>query len=127
MQVRLAAALVVLGAMALPSASLAQGTDLVSIIAGIGNSSFLDGVFQANDTSSVRVVRLSSFAGASRSAERLHRAESLKASDIAYLQGQLSLNSLARTAIRNSGVTLDQIVSIEVDGHGAAVIYADDL
>jgi hypothetical protein len=127
MKHRLTTALVFLAAMAVPSAGFAEQQSLIGIIAGIGNSDFLSAAHEANDTSSVRVVRLSTFAGASQSAGRLRDALSFKWSDVAYLQGQLSLNPLAQTAIRNSGVTLDQIVSIEMDGHGAAILYADDL
>lgn len=127
MKIRLSAVLVIAGAAGLSSAALAQSVSLTEIIGGIGNSHFLDGAYQADDTSSVRVVRLSTFAGASSSAGQLHEAEYDKANDIRFLQGQLSLNPLARTAIRNSGVTLDQIVYIDVAGDGAAVVYADDL
>jgi hypothetical protein len=46
---------------------------------------------------------------------------------VGYLQGNLVINPLAMSAIRNSGVSLGQIVSIDLAGDGGGVIYADDL
>jgi hypothetical protein len=47
--------------------------------------------------------------------------------DVAYLQGNLIINPLATSVIRNSGVSLEQIVSIDLAGDGGGVIYANDL
>lgn len=107
--------------------TLAQFMDINSIIAEIGGTEFLDDASDVDGASAVRVVRLSSLAGAEQSAGRLANARSLKSRDIDYLQGSLIINPIALTAIRNANVSLDQIVSLTMSGDGAAVLYADDL
>lgn len=51
----------------------------------------------------------------------------IKQRDVAYLQGKLIINPLAMSKIRNSGVSLDQIVAIDLAGDGGGVLYANDL
>jgi hypothetical protein len=125
MKFRFAAALAAAALMASPA--LAQYMDINSIIDGIGSSEFLDDAQAASDAAGLRVVRLSSLAGAEQSAARLYAAIDLKQRDVYYLQGNLIINPMAMSAIRNSGVSLDQIVSLDVAGDGGGVLYANDL
>ena len=125
MKFRFVAAFAAVAMMAAPA--FAQFMDINSIIAGIGSSKFLDDAQQASDAAGLRVVRLSSLAGAEHSAARLYAAIDLKERDVRYLQGNLVINPMAMSAIRNSGVTLDQIVSLDVAGDGGGVLYANDL
>jgi hypothetical protein len=125
MKFRFAAAFAVAALMAAPA--LAQFMDINTIIAGIGSSEFLDDAQDASNAAGLRVVRLSSLAGAEQSASRLYAAIELKERDVRYLQANLVINPMAMSAIRNSGVTLDQIVSLDVAGDGGGVLYANDL
>lgn len=113
--------------MAAPQVALAQFMDINAIISGIGGTEFLRDAARADDASGLRVVRLSTLAGAEQSASRLHEAIDLKERDIRYLQGNLVINPIAMIAIRNSGVSLEQIVSLDVAGDGGGVLYANDL
>lgn len=121
--VALAAAL----AMAAPQFAHAQSMDIVSIIGGLGDSEFLRDASNADDATGLRVVRLSSLAGAEMNADLLAQTLELKQHDVDYLHGNLIINPLAMSVIRNSGVSLDQIVSIDLAGDGGGVIYANDL
>ncbi|MBL8594116.1 MAG: hypothetical protein JNK01_15635 [Devosia sp.] len=127
MKSRFVVALAATLAMAAPQLAHAQSMDIVSIISGIGGSEFLHDAGRANGASGLRVVRLSSLAGAEMNADLLARALQIKERDVAYLQGNLIVNPLAMSVIRNSGVSLGQIVSIDLAGDGGGVIYADDL
>ncbi len=126
MKTRLAA-LFIAATFVVSTPSVAQFMDINSIIAEIGSTEFLDDAADVDGASAVRVVRLSSLAGARQSAGRLANARSLKARNIDYLQGSLIINPIAVTAIRNANVGLDQIVSLSMSGDGAAVLFADDL
>jgi hypothetical protein len=127
MKSRFVAALAATVLMAAPQLAHAQNMDIVQIISGIGGSEFLHDAGRADTASGLRVVRLSSLAGAEMNADLLARALEIKQRDVAYLQGNLITNPLATSVIRNSGVSLDQIVSIDLAGDGGGVIYADDL
>lgn len=127
MKSRFAAALAATLLVATPQLAHAQFMDINTIIAGIGGVEFLHDAGNADDASGLRVVRLSSLAGAEQSAGRLASAIELKERDVRYLQGNLVINPWAMIAIRNSGVSLGQIVSIDMAGDGGGVIYADDL
>lgn len=105
----------------------AQSMDINTILNGIGSSSFLTAASKVHSASSVRVVRMSTLAAAERSAARIKSVVARKARDIDYLRSGLVLNPSAITAIKYSGVSLDQIVSLHMSGDGAAVLYADDV
>lgn len=122
-----AAAFVALLLAAAPSAVLAQFMDINTIVSGIGGSKFLHDAANVDDASSVRVVRLSSLAGAEQSAARVAAVAVQKSRDINYLHGSLIINPVAVFAIRNSGVGLDDIISLTLEGDGGATLYANDL
>lgn len=105
----------------------AQSMDINTILNGIGSSSFLTAASKVHSASSVRVVRMSTLAAAERSAARIKSVVARKARNIDYLRSGLVLNPSAITAIKYSGVSLDQIVSLHMSGDGAAVLYADDV
>jgi len=127
MKSRFVAALAVTLAVAGPQFAHAQNMDIVQIISGIGGSEFLHDAGRADSAAGLRVVRLSSLAGAEMNADLLARSLEIKQRDVGYLQGNLVINPLAMSAIRNSGVSLGQIVSIDLAGDGGGVLYADDL
>ncbi len=127
MKSRFVAALAATLLMAAPQLAYAQFMDINAIISGIGGSEFLRSAERADDAAGLRVVRLSTLAGAEQSASRLYSAIDLKERDVRYLQANLVINPMAMSAIRNSGVTLDQIVSADISGDGGGVIYANDL
>ena len=127
MKSRFAAALAAALLMSAPQLVLAQFMDINVIISGIGNSKFLRSAERADDAAGLRVVRLSTLAGAQQSAARLYSAIELKSRDVGYLQSNLVINPMALTAIRNAGVTLNQIVSADISGDGGGVLYANDL
>jgi hypothetical protein len=112
---------------AVPQVAQAQHMEINAIISGIGDSKFLRSAERADDAAGLRVVRLSTLAGAEQSASRLYSAIDLKERDIRYLQGNLVINPLAMSAIRNSGVSLQQIVSADIARDGGGVLYANDL
>lgn len=113
--------------MAVPQVAVAQYMDINTIIAGIGGSKFLRDAERADSASGLRVVRLSTLAGAELNASRLYAAVEMKERDIRFLHSNLVINPLAMGAIRNAGVSLDQIVSVEVYGDGGGVMFANDL
>lgn len=121
--VALAAALV----MSAPQIAVAQFMDINTIIAGIGSAKYLRSAERADSAAGLRVVRLSTLAGAGQSASRLNAAIEMKSRDVGYLQGNLVINPMAMSAIRNAGVTLDQIVAADIAGDGGGVLYANDL
>lgn len=127
MKSRFAVALAAALLMSAPQLALAQYMDINAIISGIGNTKFLRSAERADDAAGLRVVKLSTLAGAEQSAFRLHAAVELKERDVRYLQGNLVINPVAMTAIRNAGVSLDQIVSSDIARDGGGVLYADDL
>jgi hypothetical protein len=122
----LAASLVAI-AISLPPAALAQSWDANRAIASIAGYGFLQAAAAADDMASIRVVRLSSLAGAELAADRMAGVRIIKAQDIEYLQSQLWQNPSARIAIRGAGVSLDQIVAIWAVDPREGIIYADDL
>ena len=126
MKTRLAALAAAL-LMTLPHAAHAQFMDLNTIIAGIGGTEFLKDAERVDTSPGLRVVRLSTLMGADRYAARLQAAVEMKERDIRYLQGNLIINPIAVTAIRNAGVTLEQIVSLDIAGDNNGVLYANDL
>ncbi|WP_423067384.1 hypothetical protein [Devosia sp. CN2-171] len=126
MKIRFAALVAVL-LMAAPQVALAQFMDINEIISGIGGTKFLRDAERADSAPGLRVVRLSSLAGAEQNAARLYAAVELKERDIRFLQSNLVINPFAMRAIRNSNVSLDQIVSLHVSGDGGGVLYANDL
>src|SRR5690606_32185599 len=87
--------------------ALGQAFDVNKVISGIGNSDFKDGVRRIDNTSDVRIVRLSSLAGAAQAAEGLAEALAAKPRDIAYLRSSVVLNPSALWALRNAGFELD--------------------
>lgn len=113
--------------MVAPQVALAQFMDFNAIISGIGGTRFLRDAERADSAAGLRVVRLSTLAGAEQNAARLYSALDLKERDIRFLQANLVINPLAMRAIRNSGVSLEQIVSLQVSGDGGGVLYANDL
>jgi hypothetical protein len=119
------AAVLLLGLGAAPA--LSQDNDINSIIASIGGSAFLTAAESAEDAGSVRVERLSSFAGSAQAAGRLDSVVSLKSDDLEYLHASLITNPIARTAINNSGFGIGDIVALSMAGGGALILYADDL
>jgi len=127
MKSRFLVALAAVALMTVPQVAMAQFMDINAIISGIGGSRFLRDAERASDAAGLRVVRLSTLAGAEQAAARLHAAVDLKERDVRYLQSNLVINPMAMTAIRYSGVTLEQIVSLQVSGDGGGVLYADDL
>ena len=80
-----------------------------------------------HSAATVRVVRLSTLAGADAAAGRLSDVMNLKSDDLQYLQSALVINPMTRVALNGAGVSLDQIVSVEMAGDSAAIIYANDL
>ncbi len=125
MKLKLAATLAVLALVATPA--LAQFTDASSIIGSIGKNQFMRAAGKVDGASSARVVRLSTFLGASSAAQRLARAEAIYARDLAYLHGNLMLSPIATQAIRAAGFEINDIVALTLDGEGSAILYADDL
>jgi hypothetical protein len=111
----------------LPGAALAQHMDINAIIAGIGGGDFLKAAERVDSAATVRVVRLSTLAGAAAAAARLDDVSDLKSEDLEYLHANLYLNPMARMAIRNAGLDIRQIVSVELPSDNAAVVYANDL
>jgi hypothetical protein len=121
--VALAAALL----MVAPQLAMAQFMDINTIISGIGGTKFLRDAERADSAAGLHVVRLSSLAGAEQSAARLDAAIELKERDIRFLQSNLVINPFAMRAIRNSNVSLEQIVSLTVSRDGGGALYANDL
>ena len=105
----------------------AQSMDINSIINGIGTPKFMDDASDAHSAPAVRVIRLSSLAAAEQSAGRLARKVAAQERAVYLLRASLVINPTAMTAIRSSGVSLDQIVSLHMSGDRAVVLYADDL
>lgn len=125
MKLKLVAALAILALAATPV--LAQFTDANSIVGSIGKSQFMRAAGKADGASSARVVRLSTFLGASGARSRLERAEDVYARDLAYLRSNLMLNPFALQAIRAAGFDVYDIVALTLDSEGSAILYADDL
>lgn len=105
----------------------AQTMDINTVINSIGTPKFMDDASDAHSAPSVRVIRLSSLAAAERSAARLSRKVASQARAVHFLRASLAINPTARTAIRNAGLSLDQIVALHMSGDRAVVLYADDL
>jgi hypothetical protein len=114
-------------AMGFPSATLAQAWDANTVVASIAGFDFLKAAGFADSMASIRVVRISSLAGADAVADRLAEARIIKAQDIEFLQSQLHQNFAARVAINGAGVSVDQIVAIYSVDRREGIIYADDL
>ncbi len=127
MKSKLLGAFAVVALAVAPTAVTAQFMSFLEIVQGIGNDKFLRDAGRVDVSPAVRVVRLSTLAGASYGPGRLDDALYYKQTDVAYLQNNLLNNPIAMTAIRNAGVYLEQIVSLTVAGDGSAVLYADDL
>lgn len=114
-------------ALSLPGVAQAQHMDINSIVASIGGFDFQAGAPKLSSVPSLRIVRLSTLAGADQAADRLLSVRRTKSDDIDWLQSNLMQNWFARTATRNSGVSIDQIVAFDLAGDSSAVLYADDL
>lgn len=127
MKSRLAALFVASLLVAAPLPALAQYMDINTIVSGIGSPQFMSDAADVDGASGVRVVRLSTLAGAEQSTGRVADVVAQKARVINYLRVSLSINPIAMIAIRNSGVGLDQIISLDLASDGGAVLYADDL
>ena len=127
MKFRFALALAASLLIATPQLAHAQFMDITTIISGIGGSKFLRDAERADHAAGLRVVRLSTLAGAEQAAARLYSVLYLKERDVRYLQANLVINPMAMTVIRNSGVTLEQIVSSDIARDGGGVLYANDL
>jgi hypothetical protein len=127
MRLKLAAIVVSAGLclVALPAA--AQYMDLSTIVMNVGSVDFLRGVEVVSEASSVRVQRLSTLNPRTSTASWVAEQLSGKERNIRYLQSSVAQNPIAMTAVRNSKVSLDQIVGVEALGKNAAVIYANDL
>ena len=124
------AILLTLGLVLNPAAASArQPMDLNAVIAGIATVEFYNQADELSDSPSVRIIRLSSLAGARQSAARLEQVieTRTRARAIQYLQRHVKLNWTAMHVLKYSGVTLDQIVYLSVASDGAAILYADDL
>jgi hypothetical protein len=122
----LTAALLV-GAMATATPVLAQMMSASQIVGSIGSSEFLESAMRVSSASSARVVRISTFMGASRAGDRMASSRSTYSSDLDYLHSNLVQSPTAMHAIRSSGFSVDDIVALTVDSSGAAILYADDL
>lgn len=122
----LAVSLVAL-ALALPGGAQAQQLDINAIIAGIGGSDFQQAAGQVHSAATIRVIRLSSLAGADAAAGRLADVADIKSHELHYLQAALVINPMARIALNGAGVSLEQIVSVEMASDSAAIVYANDL
>ena len=111
------------------AASARQPMDLNAVIAGIATVEFYNQADELSDSPSVRIIRLSSLAGARQNAARLEQVieTRTRARAIQYLQRHIKLNWTAMHVLKYSGVTLDQIVYLSVASDGAAILYADDL
>ena len=127
MKSRFAVALAAALLLSAPQFAMAQFMDINSIIAGIGSASYLRSAERADSAAGLRVVRLSTLAGAGQSASRLHAALDMKSRDVQYLQSNLVINPMAMTAIRNAGVSLEQIVAADIARDGGGVLSANDL
>ena len=130
MKSALAATMLTLALVLAPATAWArQPADMNAVIAGIATVEFYNQVDELRDSASVRIVRLSTLAGARQSAARLHQLEEThsKARAIRYLQRTLTLNWTGMHVLKYSGVTLDQIVYLSVASDGASILYADDL
>ena len=127
MKSRLAAALLASAIIAAPLGAMAQYMDINTIVSGIGSTEFMNDAAGVDDASGVRVVRLSTLAGAEQSAGRVADIVARKSHVIDYLHGNLIINPFAVRAIRNAGVSLEQIISLDLMSDGGAVLYADDL
>ncbi len=127
MKLRFAVALATALLVAAPQMAAAQHMDINTIINSIGGSKYLHDAGRADGASGLRVVRLSSLAGAEQNASRLWSAIELKSRDVQYLRSNLVLNPWAMAAIRGSGFTVRDIVAIDMAGDGGGVIYANDL
>lgn len=115
-------------ALSLPTATaLGQFMDINAIISEIGTVKYYRMAERAASASGLRVVRLSSLAAAASSADRLHTSVVLQRRAVRELQESLTLNPLARIAIRNASFEIEDIVSAEIAGDGGGVLYADDL
>lgn len=125
MKLKFVATLAVMAFAATPA--LAQFTDATSIIGSIGKNQFMRAAGKVDGATSARVVRLSTFMGASSARSRLDRAEDTYARRLAYLRGNLMLNPFAMQAIRAAGFSVDDIVALTLDSDGSAILYADDL
>src|SRR5687767_11907119 len=89
--------------LSLPGAALAQSWDANEVVSSIAGRQFLSATEYADSMASIRVVRLSSLAGAENVVDRLAEARDIKASDIRYLQSQLRQNFFARVAMNGAG------------------------
>src|SRR5262245_1255868 len=79
----------------------AEFITVMQVVQAIGNNEYLRDAAHADTAPAVRVVKLSTLAGAAYGGGRLDRAAFFKAVDLAYLQGNLWLNPIAVTAMRN--------------------------
>lgn len=127
MKSRIVAAVAATLLLASPQLAHAQSMDIMTVIADIGGDEYMRDAGDADSASGLRVVRLSSLAAAQRSAPRLAKVVERERRAVRYLQRNLAANWAAMHSIRYSGVGLDQIVSIHLNGDGGGVIYADDL
>jgi hypothetical protein len=127
MKLRFAVALAAALLVAVPQVAVAQHMDINTVINSIGGSKFLRDAGRADGASGLRVVRLSTLAGAEQNASRLWSAVELKARDVQYLRSNLVLNPWAMSAIRGAGFGVRDIVAIDMAGDGGGVIYANDL
>lgn len=127
MKSRFAAAFFASALAIMPLGAMAQYMDINTIVSGIGSPQFMHDAAEVDDASGVSVVRLSTLAGADKSAGRVADIVARKSHVIDYLHGNLIINPFAVRAIRNAGLSLDQIVSLDLMSDGAAVLYADDL
>ncbi|MDC9825878.1 hypothetical protein PRN20_19255 [Devosia sp. ZB163] len=127
MKFRFAAILAAALFVAAPQVVQAQHMEINAIIADIGGVKFMRDAERAHSAAGLRVIRLSSLAAAERSAGRLYAAVDRHRRAIRFLWGNLAINPMAMTAIRNEGVALEQIVSLQVAGDGGGVLYANDL
>jgi hypothetical protein len=111
----------------LSTPAFAQHWSALEVVASIANYDFLDAAGDVHDMAGIRIVRISTLAGADRVVDRLANARHIKERDITYLQSQLVLNFHALVALEGAGVSLDQIVAIYRTGPNGAILYADDL
>ena len=105
----------------------AQSMDINSIISGIGGADFQAAVRRIDSAPAVRVVRLSTLAGAEQASDRLDEVLAKRPREIAYLHSSIILNPIALTALRNAGAEIDEVASLYMAGDSGAVLYVDDL
>jgi hypothetical protein len=122
-----AIALVAILAASLATSAEAQSLNMSSVVAGIGDRAFLDGVEHISTANSINLVLLSTLSGAENSHDLVQQTRQLKSSDIEFLQSAVVINFQAMVRLRDAGFSLSQVISAVVSHDGAATLLIDDL